>query len=84
MKAKGDADAMSRLVIYFMNNAGEELTMEVLLDGLRTIRSRGLKVYVGTEEIEIYQGKWKNSVGLFVNLEDAVKDALSRDRCKSS
>jgi hypothetical protein len=84
MLVNGAVDAMSRLAIYFMNNAGEELTTEVLLDGLRTIRSRGLKVFVGTEEIEIYQGKWKNSVGLFPNLEDAVKDALSRERGQGS
>lgn len=83
MQASVAAGAMYHSVIYFMKNAGEEQTTGVHSDGPPLIRSRGLKVYVGTEEIEIYQGKWKNSFGSFKTLEDAVNYLLARERCKA-
>lgn len=52
--------------------------MEKKLVGANLIRSRGLKVFVKEEVIEIFEGKWKNASGLFNNLEDAVMDALKR------
>jgi hypothetical protein len=35
-------------------------------------------VFVGEEEIHIYEGKWKNAEGVFDTLEEAVKNALPR------
>lgn len=52
--------------------------MEKRLVGANLIKSRGLRVFVEDEVIEIFEGKWKNASGLFDNLEDAVMDALER------
>ena len=69
---------MSHLAIYFMENAGEELTTEVRLAGQNTIRSQGLDVFVDKEVIKLHEGRWQNSSGLFNSLEEAVMDALNR------
>lgn len=75
----GAVDAMFHLVIYFMKNAGEDLTTEVLLAGLKKIRSRGLKVFVNDETIELDEGMWVNLSGRYNSLEEAVMDALNRN-----
>ena len=61
-----------------MTNVGEENIMADHLDGQPRISSRGLSVFVGEEEIHIYEGKWKNAEGVFDTLEEAVKNALPR------
>ena len=69
---------MSHLVTLFMTSVGEENIMADHLDGQPRIRSQGLSVFVGEEEIHIYEGKWKNAEGVFDTLEEAVKNALPR------
>jgi len=71
-------DVMFHSVTLYMKPAGEDLTMEKRLVGANLIKSRGLRVFVEEEAIEIFEGKWKNASGLFDNLEDAVMDALER------
>lgn len=71
-------DVMFHSVTLYTKPAGEDLTMEKRLVGANTIKSRGLRVFVEDEIIEIFEGKWKNASGLFDNLEDAVMDALER------
>lgn len=61
-----------------MTNVGEENIMADQLDGQLPIRSQGLSVFVGDEEITIYEGKWKNAEGVFDTLEEAVRNALPR------
>ena len=68
-----------------MENVGEELTTEVRLAGQNTIRSQGLDVFVDKEVIELFEGRWKNSSGLFNSLEEAVLDAMKRhEGCQGS
>lgn len=71
-------DVMFHSVTLYMKPVGEDLTMEKRLVGANLIKSRGLRVFVEDEIIEIFEGKWKNASGLFDNLEDAVMDALER------
>lgn len=61
-----------------MTNVGEENIMANQSDGQPRISSRGLSVFVGEEEIRIWEGKWRNAKGVFDTLEEAVKDALPR------
>ena len=58
--------------------------MEKRLVGANLIKSRGLRVFVEDEVIEVFEGKWKNALGLFDSLEDAVMDALERaNKCSN-
>jgi hypothetical protein len=59
-------------------SVGVGVSMEKPLVGRVKIKSRGLSVFVESEEIVIYEGKWKNSAGVFDTLEKAIKDAVLR------
>ena len=61
-----------------MKSAGVGLNMEKTSVGLVKIKCRGLSVFVGQEEIVIFEGKWKNAEGVFETLEEAVLNALPR------
>jgi len=63
-----------------MTNVGEETIMENHSAGELQISSKGLSVFVGKEEIQYSEDKWKNASKGFNTLEEAVKDAISRAR----
>jgi len=50
--------------------------MEKPSDGLGMIRSRGLSVFVMDREIKLEGDQWRNEIGLFDELEEAVKSLL--------
>lgn len=61
-----------------MTNVGEETIMGNHSVGELPITSRGLSVFVGSEEVFINEGRWKNAEGEFETLEEAVRNALPR------
>ena len=63
-----------------MTNVGEETIMADHSDGELQISSKGLSVFVKSEEISISKDKWKNDSGEFDTLEEAVRDAIARAR----